>query len=101
MLDLAYDLAETSRLGCQIYLTKDMNGLEVKVCEPNFPSHLVVSTNAPPIGSDDGERRAIVRDWQLSGSKYSQADNFFSTYQIFDQIMIRYVLLRGLRFLFP
>lgn len=33
MLDLAYDLTDESRLGCQIYLTKDMNGLEVKVCE--------------------------------------------------------------------
>lgn len=31
MLDLAYDLTDTSRLGCQIYLTKDMHGLEVKV----------------------------------------------------------------------
>lgn len=31
MLDLAYDLSDTSRLGCQIILTKDMNGLEVKV----------------------------------------------------------------------
>lgn len=37
MLDLAYDLTDTSRLGCQIYLSKDMNGLEVKVCELNFP----------------------------------------------------------------
>lgn len=31
MLDLAYDLTDTSRLGCQICLSKDMNGLEVKV----------------------------------------------------------------------
>lgn len=31
MLDLAYELQDTSRLGCQIYLTKDMHGLEVKV----------------------------------------------------------------------
>ncbi|XP_017476423.1 PREDICTED: adrenodoxin-like [Rhagoletis zephyria] len=31
MLDLAYDLTDTSRLGCQITLTKDMNGLVVKV----------------------------------------------------------------------
>lgn len=36
MLDLAYDLTDTSRLGCQIYLSKDMNGLEVKVCELIF-----------------------------------------------------------------
>jgi ferredoxin-1, mitochondrial len=34
MLDLAYDLTDTSRLGCQIYLSKDMNGLEVKVNTP-------------------------------------------------------------------
>ncbi|XP_023169891.2 adrenodoxin-like protein 2, mitochondrial [Drosophila hydei] len=31
MLDLAYDLTDTSRLGCQITLTKDMDGLEVTV----------------------------------------------------------------------
>ncbi|KAL5291254.1 FDX1 family protein [Megaselia abdita] len=31
MLDLAYDLTDTSRLGCQVILTKDMDGLEVKV----------------------------------------------------------------------
>lgn len=31
MLDLAYDLTDTSRLGCQITLTKSMNGLEVQV----------------------------------------------------------------------
>jgi ferredoxin len=31
MLDLAYELTDTSRLGCQICLSKDMNGLEVKV----------------------------------------------------------------------
>ncbi|CRK92477.1 CLUMA_CG006031, isoform A [Clunio marinus] len=31
MLDLAYDLTDTSRLGCQITLSKDLNGLEVKV----------------------------------------------------------------------
>lgn len=40
MLDLAYDLTDTSRLGCQIYLSKDMNGLEVKVIEPHFCSFL-------------------------------------------------------------
>lgn len=31
MLDLAYELTDTSRLGCQITLTKDMDGLEVTV----------------------------------------------------------------------
>nr|CAD7461283.1 unnamed protein product [Timema tahoe] len=34
MLDLAYDLTETSRLGCQIILKKEMDGLEdfVEIC---------------------------------------------------------------------
>ncbi|EDW69419.1 adrenodoxin-like protein 2, mitochondrial [Drosophila virilis] len=31
MLDLAYELTDTSRLGCQITLTKEMDGLEVQV----------------------------------------------------------------------
>ncbi|XP_053695577.1 adrenodoxin-like protein 2, mitochondrial [Sabethes cyaneus] len=31
MLDLAFDLTDTSRLGCQIVLTKRMNGMEVRV----------------------------------------------------------------------
>lgn len=31
MLDLAYELTDTSRLGCQIILSKDLNGLEVSV----------------------------------------------------------------------
>jgi len=31
MLDLAYDLSDTSRLGCQIIMTKDLDGLEVHV----------------------------------------------------------------------
>lgn len=31
MLDLAYGLCETSRLGCQVYLTKELSGMEVKV----------------------------------------------------------------------
>ncbi|CAH2101402.1 unnamed protein product [Euphydryas editha] len=33
MLDLAYGLTDTSRLGCQVILTKDLDGLEVKVPE--------------------------------------------------------------------
>ncbi|KAM8977642.1 adrenodoxin, mitochondrial [Pelodytes ibericus] len=33
MLDLAYGLTETSRLGCQICLRKSMNGMTVKVPE--------------------------------------------------------------------
>ncbi|XP_043276994.1 adrenodoxin-like protein 2, mitochondrial [Venturia canescens] len=31
MLDLAYDLSDTSRLGCQIIMTKELDGLEVHV----------------------------------------------------------------------
>lgn len=31
MLDLAYELTDTSRLGCQVYLTKEFDGLEVRV----------------------------------------------------------------------
>lgn len=31
MLDLAYELTETSRLGCQVNCSKELNGLEVKV----------------------------------------------------------------------
>nr|XP_026486771.1 adrenodoxin [Vanessa tameamea] len=33
MLDLAYGLTDTSRLGCQVTLTKELDGLEVKVPE--------------------------------------------------------------------
>ncbi|XP_044740536.1 adrenodoxin-like protein 2, mitochondrial [Chrysoperla carnea] len=31
MLDLAFELTDTSRLGCQVVLTKEMDGIEVKV----------------------------------------------------------------------
>lgn len=31
MLDLAHGLTETSRLGCQITLTKELDGLEIEV----------------------------------------------------------------------
>ncbi|XP_013061489.1 adrenodoxin-like protein 2, mitochondrial isoform X1 [Biomphalaria glabrata] len=31
MLDLAFGLTETSRLGCQVIVTKDMDGLEITV----------------------------------------------------------------------
>ncbi|XP_068935919.1 adrenodoxin, mitochondrial [Petaurus breviceps papuanus] len=33
MLDLAFGLTDTSRLGCQIYLTKSMNNMTVRVPE--------------------------------------------------------------------
>lgn len=31
MLDLAYELTDTSRLGCQIILSKELNGLEIRI----------------------------------------------------------------------
>ena len=31
MLDMAYGLTETSRLGCQVIVSKDMEGIEVKM----------------------------------------------------------------------
>lgn len=31
MLDLAYELTDTSRLGCQIILSEQLDGLEVQV----------------------------------------------------------------------
>lgn len=33
MLDLAYGLTDTSRLGCQVCMTKELDGLEVRVPE--------------------------------------------------------------------
>lgn len=33
MLDLAYGLTDTSRLGCQVCISKDLDGLEVQVPE--------------------------------------------------------------------
>lgn len=33
MLDLAYGLTDTSRLGCQVCMTKELDGLEVNVPE--------------------------------------------------------------------
>ena len=33
MLDLAYELTDTSRLGCQVCMSKELDGLVVKVPE--------------------------------------------------------------------
>ncbi|CAH0403931.1 unnamed protein product [Chilo suppressalis] len=33
MLDLAYGLTDTSRLGCQIIMSKDLDGLEIQIPE--------------------------------------------------------------------
>ena len=41
MLDLAFGLTETSRLGCQIKMSKAMDGLEVKL--PSMTRNLQAS----------------------------------------------------------
>ena len=41
MLDLAFGLTETSRLGCQVEMSKDLNGLEVKL--PSMTRNLQAS----------------------------------------------------------
>ncbi|MCF8496670.1 MAG: 2Fe-2S iron-sulfur cluster binding domain-containing protein [Alphaproteobacteria bacterium] len=40
MLDMAYDVRETSRLGCQIIVTKALDGLIVALPGADFPSPL-------------------------------------------------------------
>ena len=39
MIDLAYDPQETSRLGCQVFLTDDLDGLVVTVPEKSNDMH--------------------------------------------------------------
>ncbi|KAK7752180.1 mitochondrial matrix iron-sulfur protein [Diatrype stigma] len=41
MLDLAFGLTETSRLGCQVVMTKELDGLRVKL--PNMTRNLQAS----------------------------------------------------------
>jgi ferredoxin len=41
MLDLAFGLTETSRLGCQVIMTKEMNGLVVHL--PSMTRNLQAS----------------------------------------------------------
>jgi len=41
MLDLAFGLTETSRLGCQVKMSKEMDGLEVKL--PSMTRNLQAS----------------------------------------------------------
>lgn len=41
MLDLAFGLTETSRLGCQVKMTKEMDGLVVKL--PSMTRNLQAS----------------------------------------------------------
>ena len=33
MLDLAYGLTDTSRLGCQVCISKELSGIDVKIPE--------------------------------------------------------------------
>ena len=41
MLDLAFGLTDTSRLGCQVKMTKDLDGLRVKL--PSMTRNLQAS----------------------------------------------------------
>ena len=41
MLDLAFGLTETSRLGCQVVMSKDLDGLRVKL--PSMTRNLQAS----------------------------------------------------------
>jgi ferredoxin len=50
MLDLAYGLTKTSRLGCQIKLTKDLDGMKVKIPLKNrntAPGSQIKSEDSP------------------------------------------------------
>ena len=44
MLDLAFGLTETSRLGCQVKMTKDLDGLVVKL--PAITRNMQASVSA-------------------------------------------------------
>ena len=41
MLDLAFGLTETSRLGCQIIMSDELNGLEVALPKDDVPNLLI------------------------------------------------------------
>jgi ferredoxin len=45
LLDLAFDLRETSRLGCQVILTEDLDGIEVEV--PSATRNFYVDGHVP------------------------------------------------------
>ena len=36
MLDLAFELTETSRLGCQICVTKELDGIKVRIPDDGY-----------------------------------------------------------------
>ncbi|EGC39960.1 hypothetical protein DICPUDRAFT_25949, partial [Dictyostelium purpureum] len=46
MLDLAFDLKENSRLGCQIKLSKELEGMEVSI--PSASRNMSVDGYKPP-----------------------------------------------------
>lgn len=50
MLDLAFGLTETSRLGCQVKMTKELDGLRVKL--PSMTRNLQASDFSKKSGSD-------------------------------------------------
>jgi len=45
MLDLAFGLTDTSRLGCQVYLTKDLDGITVRL--PRATRNMAVDGYVP------------------------------------------------------
>lgn len=45
MLDLAFGLTETSRLGCQIYMDESLNGLRVRI--PSATRNMAVDGYKP------------------------------------------------------
>lgn len=50
MLDLAFGLTETSRLGCQVKMTPELNGLRVRL--PSMTRNLQASDFSKKSGSD-------------------------------------------------
>eukprot|EP00775_Hariotina_reticulata_P011960 gene11960-12103_t len=46
MLDLAFGLSETSRLGCQVIATKELDGLRVRI--PSATRNFYVSEEQQP-----------------------------------------------------
>lgn len=52
MLDLAFGLTETSRLGCQVHMTKDLDGLVVRL--PSMTRNLQASDFQSKVAADGG-----------------------------------------------
>ena len=50
MLDLAFGLTETSRLGCQVKMTKDLDGLVVKL--PSMTRNMQAAVSRSSFASD-------------------------------------------------